>query len=58
MLAWVRPRDIAARRRIAAGEMAELVTVGAKMRKATAKLNAQSSWHDGRYAAARLAVQL
>src|SRR4029453_11359792 len=42
MLASVRPRDIAlkTRRRIAAEELAELVAVQAKMKKATAKLKA------------------
>lgn len=42
MLASVRPRDIArkTRRRIAAEELAELVAVGAKIKKATAELKA------------------
>ena len=42
MLASVRPRDIAGktRRRIAAEELAELVAVEAKMKKATAELKA------------------
>jgi transposase len=42
MLASVRPRDIAGktRRRIAVEELAELVAVEAKMKKATAKLKA------------------
>lgn len=42
MLATVRPRDIAGktRRRIAAEELAELITVDAKMKKATAELKA------------------
>lgn len=42
MLATVRPRDIAGktRRRIAAEELAELVAVEAKMKKATAELKA------------------
>lgn len=42
LLASVRPRDIAGktRRRIAAEELAELVTVEAKMKKATAELKA------------------
>jgi transposase len=42
MLAGVRPRDIAGktRRRIAADELAELVAVEAKMKKATAELKA------------------
>src|SRR3954453_19217395 len=42
MLAGVRPRDIAGktRRRIPAGELAELVAVEAKMKKATAELKA------------------
>jgi transposase len=42
MLATVRPRDIAGktRRRIAAEELAELVTVDAKIKKATAELKA------------------
>ena len=40
MLASVRPRDVAGktRRRIAAEELAELVSVEAKMKKATAEL--------------------
>jgi len=42
MLASVRPRDIAGktRRRIAAEELAELITIEAKMKKATAELKA------------------
>jgi transposase len=42
MLASVRPRDVAGktRRRIAADELAELVAVAAKMKKATAELKA------------------
>ena len=42
MLASVRPRDIAGktRRRIAAEELAELVAVEAKIKKATAELKA------------------
>jgi transposase len=50
MLASVRPRDIAGktRRRIAAEELAELIAVEAKMKKATAELKAMVLARDSR----------
>ena len=50
MLASVRPRDIAGktRRRIAADELAELVAVDAKIKKATAELKAMVLARDSR----------
>ncbi len=50
MLAGVRPRDVAGktRRRIAAEELAELITVDAKIKKATAELKAMVLARDSR----------
>ena len=50
MLASVRPRDVAGktRRRIAAEELAELIAVDAKIKKATAELKAMVLARDSR----------